>query len=285
MDRNFRKKTIAYLLKNAGVVSDLVEKTLNITSPSSFKEAFLKTPPGKAREELIYNELTKRGPPKQLVPVTVDGPGGTKITYRVMPDYVMIDGIRVTMAPATAQRVADFLKMKLPTDKMSKQIYQAADTKVRAVPLSSGGYIGADGKHYSAKDVVENRIGKSDAALEYSRMTDVEIAKLQQQRGQVPTLISGHGKEIIQPLGNPKDVSFGGWQGQDGKEAQPYETAHPEGAGIHSEYAMYSRLMDENATITTPDGRTIATTVDDLQNDPVFSKFVATIPGVKRYHT
>ncbi len=87
----------------------------------SFKELFLNTPPGQARENLVYQEIVKRGPPKEMVPVTIDGPNGTKITYHVLPDVISIDGIRVPMTANTSQRIANTFKMHLPTAKMSKQ--------------------------------------------------------------------------------------------------------------------------------------------------------------------
>jgi hypothetical protein len=92
-----------------------------------FKEEFLKTPPGPKREELVYQEVIKRGKPTNLVPVSVTLPDGTKVIYKVMQDYINIDGIRVPMTGVTAQRIADHFGMNLPTTKMSKQIWQAAD--------------------------------------------------------------------------------------------------------------------------------------------------------------
>jgi len=37
----------------------------------SFKDEFLKLPPGKARDELVYKAVISQGRPKNLVPVTV----------------------------------------------------------------------------------------------------------------------------------------------------------------------------------------------------------------------
>jgi hypothetical protein len=239
----------------------------------SFKDTFVKMPSGPAREEFIYNTLVKQGPPKNLVPVTVDGPNNTKITYEVMPDYLMIDGIRVTIAPATAQRVADAFGMKLPTSKMSQQIYNAANTKVRATPLSNSGYVGVDGQRYSGKDVVQSRISNSDAAIEYSKLTDAEIEK--QRKNNPAGLIAGHGKEILQPLGDPKDVSFGGWQGQNGKPLQPYTAAHKGAAASHSEYGLYTRLISNNVKVTLPSGKVINTTMDKLANKPNLWKSIS----------
>ncbi len=250
----------------------------------SFKEKFLKMPPGPAREEFIYNSIIGQGPPKNLVPVTVAGPNNIKITYKVMPDYVMIEGIRVPMSPVTAQRVAKHFGMYLPTAKMSQQIYNAADTKVRAPPLSGSGYTGADGKRYSAKDVVESRIGASDAAIVYNEKTDKEIAK--QKGDKPPTLIAGHGKDILEPLSNnPQDVSMGGWQGASGDPLQPYSSPHKGQSGVHSEYALYTRLVGGDAVVTLPDGKTITTTMEKLRGNPDLSKLVANKPGISSYQT
>lgn len=285
MDRNSRVDLMQKIAASAGILTSFVEKNLSSNSPgkSNFKDQYLKTPPGQAREALVYNELIKRGPPKQLVPITVNGPNGIKITYKVMPDYVMIDGVRVTMAPLTAQKVADHFNMSLPTDKMSKQIYDAADTKIRATPLSSSGYTGADGKHYSAKDVVENRINQSDAVLEYNRLTDEEIEKYKQQTGKTPTLIAGHGKDMLQPMSGSSDPSMGGWQGAGGVPLQPYSSPHKGQAGVHGEYGYKSRFVDNNITITMPDGKTVSMSLRDLQNDPELSRAIANKPGLKRY--
>jgi hypothetical protein len=248
----------------------------------SFKDEFLKTPPGPAREALVYNAIIQQGPPKNLVPVTVPGPGGTKITYQTMADYITIDGIRVPMTPVTAQRVANHFGMMLPTSKMSQQIYEAAKTKVRANPLSGTGYVSPlTGKRYSGKDVVKSRIGESDAAVAYSNLTNQELSKIKN-----PGLISGHGKEITEPTQSASisDVSFGGWQGAGGKALQPYTNAHKGQAAFHTEYALNTRLIDDgNVIITTPDGKTISTTMQKLRANPNFSKAIADATGIKKY--
>lgn len=245
----------------------------------SFKDEYLKTPPGSARENLAYKAIIAQGPPKNLVPVTVDGPGGTKITYKVMPDYVMVDGVRVSMSPATAQKVATYFGMSLPTAKMSKQIYDAADTKVRATPLSGTGYVGADGKRYSAQDVTAGRIGASDAVVHYNDLTNKEIARA----GGAPKLIAGHGKDILEPLGSPNDVSLGGWQGKNNEALQPWTVAHKGEAERHTEYGLWTRLVGGDVVVTTPDGKTIQTTMEKLRNSPNLSKAVAVTPGIKKY--
>ena len=114
-----------------------------------FREQFLQTPPGEARERLIYNEAIKLGPPR-TTPITVPGPSGTKITYRVMPDFLKIEGIRVPMSGVTAQRIAKYFGMSLPTSKMVDQIWHTAKvngTNIIARPLSGTGAT-YNGKHY-----------------------------------------------------------------------------------------------------------------------------------------
>lgn len=280
MDRKSRVHLLQKIAASAGILSSFVEQHLGASG--SFKDQFAKTPPGPAREQLIYNAIVKNGPPTNLTPITVDGPNGTKITYQVMPDYVMVDGVRITMTPSTAQKVADHFGMMLPTDKMSQQIYQAADTKVRANPLSSGGYVGANGKHYSPQDVIEKRIDQSDAALKYNDLTNQEIEK-QKQPGKNLGLIAGHGKDILQPMSNPNDPSIGGWQGKDGKALQPYSSPHKGEAQSHTEYGLYTRLVGNNVIITLPNGKTITTSMDKILSHPELAKALANKPGVQRY--
>lgn len=291
----FIKQSMLKLIQS-GILTDTVEKSFSIsnkddtikpaTPPSSdFRQKFLSTPEGPEREKLIYDAVIAQGPPKNLVPVTVSGPNNIKITYYVMPDYIKIGDIRVTMSPATAQKVANHFGMHLPTDKMSKQIYDAADMKVRANPLSGAGYKGLDGRWYTGKEVVNNRIGKSDAAVAYSSLTDQEIDKEKTKSGKEPTLIAGHGKDILQPLDNPNDPRIGGWHGKDKTPIQPYTAAHKGEAGRHSEYSLYSRLSGNKVLITTPDGKTVEKTMDEILNDPILSKSLTIKPGYKKYNT
>jgi hypothetical protein len=247
----------------------------------SFKDEFMKLPPGPAREELVYQATIKQGPPKNLVPVTVDGPGGTKITYKTMADYLTVDGFRVTVTPVTAQRIANHFGMVIPTPKMSKQIYDAAKTKVRAAPLSGTGYTSPlDGKHYSAKDVVKNRISQSDAAVYYSSLTDQELAKHKN-----PGLISGHGKEITEPGANAStdDVSFGGWQGASGDPLQPYTYAHKGQAAAHTEYALNARFVDDDIIVTLPNGKKIPSTMKKLRENPNLAGAIADSTQMRQY--
>jgi hypothetical protein len=282
MDKKSRKVLLIKIAASAGILTSFVEQNLD---KDSFRRKFLATPEGPERENLVYNAVVAAGKPAELTPITVNGPGGIKLTYNVMPDYVKVNGIRVTIAPSTAQRIAARFNMSLPTDKMSQQIYNAADIKTRAIPLSGSGYVGSDGKRYSGEDVAKERIGKADAALKYNEATDDAIKKEQAKTGNQGKLIAGHGKDILQPTNNPNDVRIGGWHGADGKPLQPYSDTHKGEALRHSEYGLFTRLVDSKVLITTPDGKTIETTLDKIQNHPELAKLIAAGPGVKKYTT
>ncbi|MDP2696405.1 MAG: hypothetical protein Q8O87_04145 [bacterium] len=263
-----------YILKNAGILTNLVEKYFNI---SSFREKFLTTPAGPAREQLVYNEIIKRKP-INLVNVSVPGPKGTIITYQVMPDYITIDGIRVPMTYKTAQKVADFFGMELPTSKMSKQIWQAADVKIRPTPLSAGGQIGK--KYYSSTEVVEHKISDSDSSIAYSDMIRDEILK---HKGPV-NLVAGHMKDIIAPEGNNKGDRLGlfGWFGADGTPLEPSITTN-HGAD-HTEYGAGVRLISGTLTITMPDGSKTVRKINDVLDDPAYYNTISNSKGYKRYN-
>jgi len=267
---NFRKIT---LQKLAGNLTNFVKKELGKLK-SSFKEAFLKLPPGLEREKLIYEQVIKSNLKANLIPVTIDGPAGIKITYSVMPDYITIDGIRIPMAGKTAQKVADHFKMKLPTDKMSDQIWEAADVKLRPAPLSSGGRIG--GKYYSGKEVVKSKIGDSDSAVAYSEMIEEQL-KEKGKKG----LIAGHMKSVIMPL-RPGKLGLYGWRGEKGDTIQKSPiTSHD--TSIHTEYGAGTRLVDRKITVTLPNGKIIKTTMDEVMNHPKLYKYISQVKGINKY--
>ena len=270
---NVRKK-----IAETGPLTFLVQKSLELqpSGSSNFREEFLKMKPGLDRENFILEEIKKRRPIKQLVPVTVPGPKGTTITYYVMPDYITIDGIRVPMAGQTAQKVADYFGMALPTAKQVKQIWEAADVKFRPQPLSAGGVIG--GKHYSGQEVVQHKISDSDAAIAYSDMIEQES----QQRGR-GNLNAGYMKSIVRPEGNPDKLSLYGWLGEKGDALQP-SARTPHDTSIHVEYGAAPRLVAQRATITLPNGQKVNSTVDKLLDNPLFAPAISNVPGATRYN-
>ena len=236
----------------------------------SFRNDFAQTPPGPQREALVYRALLTEGKPTDLSPVTVPGPNGTKITYYVTRDFLNLDGVWLPMTGVTAQKVADYFGMYLPTPKMSKQIYAAATTKIMPPPLSGTGY-----GQYSAQQVVQSRIGATDAALAYSkRISDAQQGK------PGDGIVAGHMKDITQP---PPSGNLGlyGWYGTDGKPVQnSYFTPHS--TSDHTEYGSGVRLIDNRVEVGYPGGKTQEMTMDRLLNGDLHSA-ISDTAGVAKY--
>lgn len=266
------------ILKAAGILTGLVEQYYGV---KPFKEKFLALAAGPEREKLVYDEVTKRKP-INMVPITVSGPGGTKITYKVMPDYITIDGLRVPMSARTAQKIADYFKMKLPTAKMSKQIWDAADVKIRPTPLSSSGFTSkTTNKRYSAEDVVKHKINDSDAAVHYSELIQAEIDKYK-NKGK-PNLIAGHMKDLIAPVGDPNKTGYIGWY--DPKTGKPIEQTGRTGHGIDhwGEYGAGTRLISSDVVVTMPNGNKVPKKIDDILNSEMFG-LLSDTRGVTKYN-
>jgi len=273
-----RQSKLIKIAAELGILSDFVAKSLNVETPqkeSNFKTKFAALPPGPEREKLVFEEIVKSNPFANLKPVTIDGPHGTKITYNVMPDYITIDGLRIPMAGKTAQKVADHFNMKLPTSIMSDQIWNAAKTKIRPPPLSSGARIGD--RYYSGEEVVSHKINTSDSALAYSQMIENELENIGD-----PGLVAGHMKDIIAPEGSSNKLGLYGWQGKDGKPIQSSPQT-PHDTSVHTEYGAGVRLVDNKVTVTLPSGEKINTTMDKLLNHPSMYKAVSRTQGEKRY--
>lgn len=237
---------------------------------SSFRTQFISMPPGKEREEFIYQAAIKQPLPK-LVPVQVTDPKtGIKVQYDVMPDYLMIDGIRVPVSAPTAQRLANHFGMTLPTAKMSKQIWDAADTKVKPTPMSGGANIG--GKWYTGEQVVQSKINTSDTSAAFNDKVDKEIANT--SGGKAPTLVAGHMKDLtVSDTGNKDRTHAVGWYNHDGTPIQG-------GNGVtmhnldHSEYATGTRLIGNKFTFIGKDGEKIGPlTMEQLSTDPKYKQY------------
>ena len=244
----------------------------------SFKDEFAKLKPGPARDALVFKAITslpKATIEKSLVPITVNGPNNTKITYKVMPDYIMIDGIRVPMAGNTAQQVANFFGMNLPTPKMVNQIYDAANVKLTAKPMSGGGIIG--GKYYSGKEVVEHKISDSDTTIAYNDRIAEDLAK-QNNTG----LVAGHMKDITTPMADDK-LGLYGFYNKDGKPIQN-SAFTPHDTTVHTEYGAGVRLVGNNITVTLPDGSKKTLTMEEFSKTPYF-KAISDNPNLKKYNT
>jgi hypothetical protein len=220
------------------------EEYAKFTKPSAEREAFvLKTLLSLPREQIV----------KSMKPVTVKKPDGTKITYKVMPDYITVDGMRVPMSGNTAQRVADHFGLSLPTSQMAQEIHNNADVKVSAAPLSgSGTTIG--GKYYSPNDVVMNQgVGYAPFAVSYNDKINQQL----KDKGADPggdQIVSGFAKDIVAPPA-PGKLGLYGLYDSKGKPIQGGSGETPHDTSVHTEYGTFVRLVSPDVTITYPDGR------------------------------
>ena len=223
----------------------------------SFKDEYAKfTKPSSEREQFVYRSIVQL-PREQIVrsmkPITVTRPDGAKITYKVMPDYVTVDGVRVPMSGNTAQKVADHFGLSLPTAAMAKEIYQKADVRVSAKPLSGTG-TNIGGHQYSGKDVVDVGVGHAPFALKYNENIDKQLSEKGVDVGSNNQVVSGFAKEIIAPPAPGKLGLFGMFDAK-GNPIQGGSGETPHDTTIHSEYGSFLRMVSPEATITYPDGR------------------------------
>lgn len=225
----------------------------------TFKDDFLGKykQPGPERENFIFTSITSRIPKSQIVaslkPLTITRPDGAKVTIKVLPDYLMLDGMRVPVAGLTAQRIAGFYGLLQPTPAMSQDIYNNADHKVEAKPLSGSGTT-VDGKEYSGQAVVDKGVGYAPFVANYSEKVDRQLKEKGVQEGQI---VAGFAKDVTTPpKGAEGNLALHGFYDKDGKPIQGGNGKTPHDTQYHSEYGSYLRLVSPEAVITYPDGRT-----------------------------
>lgn len=232
----------------------------------SFADDYLKySKPSQDRENFVYNTITSL-PKNQLLdsmkPITVNGPNNTKITYKVMPDYIMgPDGkTRLPMSGQTAQKVADYFGLSLPTANMAKDIYQNADVKVTAQPLSGSGTV-VDGQHYSGTDVVNTGVGYAPFAINYNNKVNQQLSDKGAKSGQI---VSGFAKDIVAPPVSGDKLGLYGLYDANGNPIQGGIGQTPHDTSVHTEYGSFARLVSDNATVTYPDGHTEVKPIDQV---------------------
>lgn len=221
------------------------EEYAKFTKPSPEREAFvLKTLLSLPKEQIVKNMKT----------ITVKRPDGSTVSYKVMPDYITVDGMRVPMSGNTAQAVADHFGLSLPSAQQAQEIHNNADVKVAAQPLSGTGTT-IDGKHYTPQDVVANQgVGYSPFAISYNERVNQQLA----DKGATPggdQIVSGFAKDIVAPPA-PGKLGLYGLYDSKGKPIQGGNGQTPHDTSVHTEYGTYVRLVSPEVTITYPDGRT-----------------------------
>lgn len=280
------EKLIAYAAAG-GVLSEFVEQKLSGTLAKEkvgFKELYLKAKSVEERQKLILQYASK---PSKLYPITLNLPNGGKIIYEVMPNYLTIDGLMVSVTAETAQKLAKKWNMVLPTTKMVEQIFNEAKEKggvIAPTPLSSSGYTDpVTGQYYTPEEVVKYKINDPGANIAYNERVKKEIEK----NPNAP-IYSGHGKTIIQPLDNDSGkISFYGIpREQNGKVQwiQPASSAHGKSAReTHEEYITSMQAADNKATIISPDGTKTTVSLEELMKDPNLYKYISDTLGPKEY--
>ena len=118
-----------------------------------------------------------------------------KITIKIMPNFIRVQGFYVPMSGSTAAKVAQHYGLSLPPSQLIRQINQNADIKITSKPLSGTGAI-IDGKKYSGNDIVNLGVGRSDFAGAYNDTINKQLAEHGDTSGKV---ISGFAKEIAAP--------------------------------------------------------------------------------------
>lgn len=245
----------------------------------SFKELYQKAKTQRERDNLIYQYAIQQPKPK-MVPVTVPVPSepGATVTFNVMQDFFIIDGIRVSPSPPTAQRIAQHFGMSLPTARMADLVYRNSN-KVPARPLSGTG-VEIDGKKYSPQDVVSGLIDDPRATVAYSDRVSSDIAKQKGMDENKP--IDGFAKSIVQPEAGKEDRAayYGIWTntGENSKPVQGGIGTTPHGL-TQQEYIAWLRGVDNNNVVyRKPDGSIVNTTLDNALNNRQLSSALTMSP-------
>ena len=223
--------------------------------------------PSQAREDFVYNSIIKNLTKDQIIaamqPLTFMH-GDKKITIKIMPNFIRVQGFYVPMSGSTAAKVAQHYGLSLPPSQLIRQINQNADIKITSKPLSGTGAI-IDGKKYSGNDIVNLGVGRSDFAGAYNDTINKQLAEHGDTSGKV---ISGFAKEIAAPTpGNEGTLHMVGFFDKNGSPIQGSKNGKtPHQSDIHSEYGTLLRMVSGIAEVELPNGERKQVPVADLYN-------------------
>ena len=188
--------------------------------------------PAEVRESRIEEELLKGNMPsflKNMVPIKFYEKRHS-VTIWVSKDYLSIgsdrDYVRIPTKPSTAEKVAKYYGMALPTAKIVDKIYAYSKLKLTPAYLSPGPAMSSNAYYRRHNDIINKNLKTTSL------------------------LVSGHKKDIV--ITNrliekkPKRVAIYGWHRPNGKPVQPLSVVHD------SNYADYShgiRLISRKVLI------------------------------------
>jgi len=203
---------------------------------SEFANHIMTMGPFQAREDAICNEILSGNIPdfmRYFLPISVSI-GANTIKYLVSPDLLSVgsnsDYIRVPLNPLTAQKIAATCGCTLPTSKIARQIWTAAEIKLAPNP---------NGPPYDTYMQSVDAFVKSN--------TKINNALVGQPLGK---LVSGHKKDIVickQLLNDPSRVAIYGWFQLNGV---PIQGLNPRDHGKgYKDYSHGVRLVSRHVLI------------------------------------
>ncbi|MBN2281345.1 MAG: T9SS type A sorting domain-containing protein [Candidatus Marinimicrobia bacterium] len=221
------------------------------------------------REEAIYHEFIKGNLPDFLRQRTLlednfaDGNGiQHSVQYKVMPDYLAVgcdtNFCRIPMGPVTAQRIADFYGMSMPTSKLVDNIYQKAMIKLAPVTYAPVG---------NENEKVEKFILHNEAISQ--QFIDAQ--------GILGQLTGGIKKDVIisnklSDTSRDHHVVIYGWHKPDGTPIQPIYNGH---INSYVDYSHGIRLFETQIMV---DGE--AKSIHQILRDPVMYKILSNEAGI-----
>ncbi len=249
-----------------------------------FREEFLKfKQPSPQREQFVYNSAIKTSKSEitsTMKPIEVKRPNGDTAIFEVMPDYFKIEGMRVPMAGVTAQRVADYFGLRLPTPQVAEDIYKSANIRFSAKPLSGSGTTVGD-KKYTGKQVVEKGVGYSHFVQNYNEVIDKQLSSKDAKPGDI---VAGFAKDVTAPApGAEKKLGLYGLHDSKGKPIQGGSGQTPHDTVIHSEYGSYARFISPIATLIKKDGTRSKVKIEEVYAYTRYDDKDTIKPGKEKY--
>jgi hypothetical protein len=195
------------------------------------------------QEQALLEELTKA--PLVFKEVTLQDATNV-LVLQVTNDYLCLETIRVSLLPATAQKVANHFNCILPTKNLVDKIWKACDLKLNPKSMSTnrGSYDTLKAHNDSINTQVNNR--------EF-------------------VLIGGHKKDIVINSKMPKGkVIIYGWHYPNGKPIQPETTVHGD---FYKDYSHGTRLVSKTVMLNGE-----VKNIWDVINSAVWEKLVGDKP-------